>query len=188
MMKVMFETPDENALTIGNSAAAGAIASQLRHAEDLNRQQRRDGQLPESRRFEIRMSETETWEVRSALLNLNCGEILLCQRSDEFAVIERFHDGSPDARANDNAQMLWKGNHAQAVTKAFKDDARLPLKFMVSYLTAKAQKIVWEQFTDHRPGHVVAAVSERCHQAIANAETISQEQKAAHSISHGVRM
>jgi len=172
----------------GYRVAASAITSQLRHAEDLNRQLHGNGQLPDSCDFEVSMSETEGWEVRSALLNLNHSEIQLCQRGDEFAVIERFHDGSPYAQANGNAQMLWKGNDAQAVAEAFKADARLTLEFMASNLVAKAQKIIWEQYPDHRPGHVVAAISERCHQAIANEETIPQEQKVTRSISHGVRM
>lgn len=134
------------------------------------------------------MSETERWEVRSALLNLNHGEILLCQRGNEFAVIERFHEDSPYAQGNGNAQMLWKGNDAEALTEAFKGDARLTLEFMASNLVAKAQKIVWEQYPDHRPGHIVAAISERCHQAVANEETISQNRKMMNSVSHGIRM
>jgi hypothetical protein len=172
----------------GYRAASSAIARQLETVRDLNKQLSGSGQVSESCDIEIKISEMEKWKVRSALLNLNHGEILLCQRGDEFAVIERFHEGSPYAQANGNAQMLWRGNDAQAVADAFKDDARLTLRFMVSNLTAKAQKIVWEQFPDHRPGHVVAAISERCHQAIANAETISQDQKLTRSISHGVRM
>ena len=172
----------------GYRAASNAIAEQLNHAKELNRQLSVNGQLPDSCDFEVSMSETERWEVRSALLNLKHGEILLCQRGDEFAVIERFKDDSPYAQANGNAQMFWQGNDAQAVAEAFKADARLTLQFMGSNLVAKAQKIVWEQYPDHRPGHVVAAISERCHQAIANAETISQAQKATQSISHGVRM
>jgi hypothetical protein len=151
-----------------------------------HRQLSADGQLPESCDFEINMSATEWWEVRSALLNLNHGEILLCQRGNEFAVIERFNNDSPYAQANGNAQMLWKGNDAQALTAAFKDDARLTLEFIASNCVAKAQKIVWEQYPDHRPGHIVAAISERCHQAVANEETISQ--KMTNSVSHGIRM
>lgn len=169
-------------------AASSAIAAQLSHAKDLNRQLSAADQPPESGNFEIKLSGTEIWEARSALLKLNHGDILLCRRGDEFAVIERFHEDSLYAQTNGNAQMLWQGNDARAVTGAFKDNARLTLEFMASNLTAKAQKIVWEQFPDHRLGQVVAAISERCHQAIANAETISQEQKVARSISHGVRM
>ena len=167
----------------GYRAAASAIAVPLESIKDFNRQLSGDGQRPESCDFEIKMSETERWEVRSALLNLNQGEILLCQRGNEYAVIERFHEESPYAIANGDAQMLWKGNDAQAVAEAFKDDARLTLEFMASNLTAKAQKIVWEQYSDYRPGHVVAAITELCHQAIANEETISQNQRVSRGIS-----
>jgi hypothetical protein len=170
----------------GYRASASAIAGPLESIKDLNRQLNGDGQLPESSNFEIKMSETERWEVRSALLNLNQGEILLCQRGNEYAIIERFHEDSPYAIANCEAQMLWKGNHAQALTDAFKRDARLTLEFMASNLTAKAQKIVWEQFPDHRPGHIVAAITERCHLAIANEETISQDQKVGQRIGGGI--
>jgi hypothetical protein len=130
----------------GYRAASSAIAEQLNHAKELNRQLSVSGQLPDSCDFEVSMSETERWEVRSALLNLKHGEIQPCQRGDEFAVIERFSDDSPYAQANGKAQMLWKGNVAQALTDAFKTDARLTLEFMASNLVAKAQKIVREQF------------------------------------------
>jgi len=141
----------------------------------------RGGQLPESCDFEIKMSPTELREVRSALLNLNQGEILLCQRGNEFATIERFQEDSPYATANSDAQMLWKGNHVRALT-----DARLTLEFMASNLTAKAQKIVWEQYPDHRPGHIGAAITERCHLAIANEETISRNQRVGHRVGGGI--
>jgi hypothetical protein len=170
----------------GYRAASSAIATQLESIKDLNRQLGGSHQVPESGDFEIRMSEAERWEVCSALLNLNPGEILLCQRGNAFAVIERFHEDSPYAQANGDAQMLWKGNDAQALTGAFKDDARLTLEFMASNLTAKAQKIVWEQYPDHRPGHIVAAITERCHEAIANEETILQNQRVGHRLGGGV--
>jgi hypothetical protein len=167
----------------GYRAAASAIAHPLESLKDLNRQLDLEGKLPASCDFEIKMSPTELWEVRSALLNLNQGEILLCQRGGEYAVIERFNGDSPYAIANGDAQMLWKGDHAQAISGAFKDDARLTLEFMASNLTAKAQKIIWEQYPDYRPGHIVAAITERCHQAIVNEETISQNQRVSRGIS-----
>jgi hypothetical protein len=170
----------------GYRAAASAIVHQLESIKGLNWQLSGNGQLPESCDFGIKMSSTELWEVRSALLNLNQGEILLCQRGNEFAVIERFHEDSAYAIANGDAQMLWKGNNAHAISEAFKDDARLTLEFMASNLTAKAQKIVWEQFPDYRPGHIVAAITERCHLAIANEETISQNQKMGQRIGGGI--
>jgi hypothetical protein len=84
--------------------------------------------------------------------------------------------------------MLWEGNDAQGVAEAFNADARLTLEFMASNLTAKAQKIVWEQYPEHRPGHIVAAITERCHQAITNEEMISQNQRVGHRIGGGISM
>lgn len=170
----------------GYRAASSVIAWQLDALRDLNKQLSGSGQVPESGDFEINVPESGRWEVRSALLNLNHSEVLLCQHGNKFAVIERFQEHSPYAQANGRAQMLWEGNDAQTVTDAFKADARLTLEFMASNLTAKAQKIVWEQFPDHRPGHIVAAITERCHQAIANEETISQNQRMGHRIGGGI--
>jgi len=91
---------------------------------------------------------------------------------------------SPYAKANGTAEILMQGSDARQLTEDFTADARLTLEFMASNLTAKAQKIVWEQFPDHRPGRIVAAISDRCRQAVANEETISQ--KATRSISRGI--
>ena len=166
----------------GYRAACSAIFVQLQSAKDLNQELGRERPSPES--GEINTPQTGRWEVYSSLLNLNPGEILLCQRGDEFAAIERFPAGSPYAKAKGAAQMLWDGKDAQAVAEAFKADARLTLEFMASNLTAKAQKIVWEQFPDHRPGHVVAAISERCRQAVADEETI----KITQTVRRGIRI
>lgn len=168
----------------GYRAAFSAISKQVQSAKNLREQLRGEGESPAS--GEINTPHTGRWEVRSALLKLNPGEVLLCQRGDEYAAIERFGEDSPFAKTNGPAQMLWEGNDVQGVAEAFKADARLTLEFMASNLVAKAQKIVWEQYSDHRPGHIVAAISERCHQAVANEETISQ--KVTQSVSHGIRM
>jgi len=97
---------------------------------DLNRQLSGSKQVPESCDFEVNTPQTGHREVCSALLNLNLGEILLCQHGGEFAVIERFHE--------------------------------------------------------QRPGEVVAPISERCHQAITNMETISQTQEVRQTVSRGI--
>jgi len=167
-------------------AASSAIANQLESVKDLNQQLQVEGQLPNSGDFEINTPQTGQWEIRSALLNLNHGEILLCQRGDEFAVIECLDENSPYARAIGPARILWEGNDAHALTESFKDDAKLTLEFMASNLTARAQKIAWERFPDQRPGEVVAAISQRCHQAIANEETISQHQKMDQNNGRGI--
>ena len=144
--------------------------------------------MPESRHFEINTPQVGYWKVCSALLNLKRGDILLCRRGDEFAVVEHVPDDSAYAHVYGSVRILMQGNDARQLADEFKADAKLTLEFMGSNLTAKAQKIVWEQFPDHRPGHVVAAISERCHQAIANEETISQSQKVGQGFNRGMRI
>ena len=168
----------------GYRAASSAIAGQLESIKDFKGQLTRSDQVPESCDFEINTPEIGRWEVRSALLNLNHGEILLCQRGNAFAVIERFDEDSPYAQANGNAQILLQGNDAYQLTAEFKANAGLTLEFMASNLTAKAQKIVWEQFPEHRFGRIVETISERCGQAVANEEMISQ--KVTHSIGRSI--
>jgi len=168
----------------GYRTASSAIAGQLESIKDFKRQLTRSDHLPESSDFEINTPEIGRWEVRSALLNLNHGEILLCQRGNAFAVIERFDEDSPYAQANGNAQILLQGNDAHQLTAEFKANAGLTLEFMASNLTAKAQKIVWEQFPEHRFGRIVETISERCGQAVANEEMISQ--KVTHSIGRSI--
>jgi len=168
----------------GYRAASSAIAGQLESIKDFKRQLTRSDHLPESSDFEINTPEIGHWEVRSALLNLNRGEILLCQRGNAVAVIERFPEDSPYAQANGSAQILLQGQDAHQLTEQFKANAEHTLEFMASNLTAKAQKIVWEQFPEHRFGRIVEAISERCCQAVANEETISQ--KVTRSIGRGI--
>ena len=134
-------------------------------------------QVPAPSDKEIQTPQIGQWQVRSRLLNLGQSDVLLCQRENEFAVIERFQADSPYAKANGNAEILMQGSDARQLTEEFTADARLTLEFMASNLTAKAQKIAWEQFPDHRPSRIVAAISDRCRQAVANEETISQDRK-----------
>ena len=138
---------------------------------------------------EIETPQLGRWLVRSRLLNLGRSEILLCQKADyDFAIIERFREDSAYAQANGGAEILLRGNRNRELTEEFKANAKLTLEFMASNLTAKAQKIAWEQFPDHNPGRIVAAISERCREAVANEETITQTQKAGERVSRGIRM
>jgi hypothetical protein len=171
----------------GYRAAFGAIASELESVTRLTRELGKRGLTPSEK--EIHTPEIGRWLVRTQLLSLGQGEILLCQRADyDFAIVERFRSDSLYAKANGRAEILSHGERNRPLTEEFKCNAQHTLEFMASNLTAKAQKIVWEQFLDHRPGHIVALITERCHQAIANEQTISQNRKVTHSVSHGFRM
>lgn len=150
-------------------AAYGAIAREFESLSDLKKQlMNRSNQVSHFCDVQVNSPGAGLWEVRSVLLNLNPGEILLCYREDRCAVIEHFQGGSPYAKSNGNAQILLQGDDAQEMAAEFKVEAQHTLEFMASNLTAKAQKIAWQQFPNHRPGCIVAAISERCHRAVSN--------------------
>ena len=170
-------------------AALRAIASELESATGLREQLKDASGLSDFAEAEIESPQIGRWEIRAKLLALGKSDILLGQRADgEFAVIERFPPESLYGKHNGSAEILLQGDDPVKLNRDFTANAQHTLGFMASNLTAKAQKIVWEQFPDHRPGHIVAAITERCHQAIANEESISQNRKVTHSVGHGFRM
>jgi len=170
----------------GYRAGFGAIAKEVETVKGFAEQLQIERQFPQSDEMEIDTPQTGQWEAGEALLNLKRGEILLCRRGDEFAVIERFDQDSPYAQAKGQAEILMQGNDANQLAHEFKANAQRTLEFMASNATAKAQKIVWGQFYDQKPDEIMAAISERCHQAAANQETNSQ--KTTQSINRGMRV
>jgi hypothetical protein len=158
----------------GYRAAFGAIAGEFESLLDMRRQLNVPDQVPASGDFEINTAETGRWEVRSALLNLTHGEVLLCQQGNEFAIIERFREDSSYAQVNASVEFLMRGDDPHELIADFKANAQHTLEFMASNLAAKAQKVIWEQFPNNRPGEVMAAISERCHQAVASEQSISE--------------
>jgi len=169
-------------------AAFGEIAEAVEFLTRLKKQLSEPSQRPASSETEICTPQIGRWQVRSTLPNLGPSEILLCERENDFAVIERFRGDLPYARANGNAEVLLQGNDARQLSRDFNSNAQLTLEFMSSNLVAKAQKIAWEEFPDDRPGRIVAAISERCRLAVANEETISENRKLAHSVNRGMRV
>jgi len=172
----------------GYRAAFSAIASEFESLTELKKQLEKSATVSTSPEKEICTPQLGVWQVRSTLLNLGQSNILLCQRQNEFAVIERFRDESPYAKANGNAEITLEGNDARQLAVAFHANASHTLEFMASNQVATAQKVIWEQFPDHRPGHLVAAISERCRLAVTNEETISQTRKLNQSTGGGMRI
>ncbi len=164
-------------------AAFGAIANQLNSVIGLKKQL---DDLPLEKKLSARISR---WQVRSSLLNLGRSEILLCQMEDEFAAIEGFHhDESAYTKVKISPIILLRAANASQLTDDFKTNAYHTLKYMASNLTAKAQKVVWNQFSDCRPSEIMAAISERCLQAVSNDETIPQNQTMTHSANRGMKI
>ena len=170
----------------GYRAAFSTIADEFESLTGLKKQLEKPASpSPEK---EICTSQLGVWQVRSTLLNLGQSDILLCQQQNEFAVIERFRDESPYAKANGNAEITLEGDDARQLAAAFNANTKHTLEFMASNQVATAQKVIWEQFPDHRPGHLVAAISERCRLAVTNEETISQTRKLNQSTGGGMRI
>jgi hypothetical protein len=170
----------------GYRAAYGAVAKEVAEVSEFKNQLRIERQFPQSDKMEIDTAQSGHWEVREALLNLKRSEVVLCQRGNEFAVIERFDEASPYAQTNGPAQILRQGNNAGELKAEFQANARHTLAFMASNATAKAQGIVWGYFHEHKPELVMEAISERCQQAAANQEMNSR--KLTQSINRGMRV
>jgi hypothetical protein len=172
----------------GYRAAFSAIANEFESLTELKKQLEKSATVSTSPEKEICTPQLGVWQVRSTLLNLGQSNILLCQRQNEFAVIERFRDESPYAKANGNAEITLEGNDARLLAAAFNANAKHTLEFMASNQVATAQKVIWEQFPDHRPAQLVASLSERCRLAVTNEETISQTRKLNQSTGGGMRI
>jgi hypothetical protein len=100
----------------GYRAAFGAIAKEVEAVKELAKQLQIERQFPRSDDLEIDTPQTGRWEVGESLVNLKRGEILLCRRDDEFAVIERFDQDSPYAQAKGQAEILMQGNAGRRLT------------------------------------------------------------------------
>lgn len=125
------------------------------------------------------------WHIQSQLLKLSKSEIFLCRQAggDEFAVIQRFEDHAPYAKANGSAEIISTGNDARQLISTYGVQARHTLRFMASNLVAKAQKTVWEKFSRQNPARVVRAVSGQCARIVSQAETLCRRQHREHRMS-----
>jgi hypothetical protein len=165
----------------GYRAAFGAIANEYVSLTELKEQLDKPNQVHASSEREVCTSEIGVWQVRSTLLNLGQSDILLCQRKNEFAVIERFRDESLFAKANGSAQILLDGNDPIRLSNQFQENAQLTLEFMASNMVAKAQKIIWQQYAGERSARIVEAISVRCRLVVAPDEVISETWEIGHS-------
>jgi hypothetical protein len=152
----------------GYRAAFGVIANEFQSLGELRKQLEKPAAVVPSPEKEICMSQLDVWQVRSTLLNLGQSTILLCQKQNDFAVIERFRDNVPYAKANGIAEILLERNDPRELAAAFDANARHTLEFMASNQVATAQKIIWGQFQEHRPARLVEAISERCRLAVSD--------------------
>lgn len=168
----------------GYRAAFSVIAPEFESLGELRKQLEKPDAVVPSPEKEICTSRIGVWQVRSTLLNLGQSNILLCQKQDNFAVIERFRDNVLYGKANGIAEVLLERNDPRELAAAFNENAKHTLEFMASNQVATAQRIIWGQFQEHRPARLVEAISERCRLAVTDEETISQTPSVEHSNSN----
>jgi hypothetical protein len=168
----------------GYRAAFSVIAPEFESLGELKKQLENPATVKPSPEKEICTSKLGVWQVNSTLLNLGQSDILLCQKQNDFAVIEKFRDNVPYAKANGNAEILLERNDPREAAAAFNANAKHTLEFMASNEVATAQRVIWGQFQEHRPARLVEAISERCRLAVSDEETISQTQEVGHSNSN----
>jgi hypothetical protein len=168
----------------GYRAAFSVIANEFESLGVLRKQLEKPATVVASPEKEICTSKLGVWQVRSTLLNLGPSDILLCQKQNDFAVIERFRDNVPYAKANGVAEIMLERNDSRELATAFNANAKHTLEFMASNEVATAQRVIWEQFQEHRPARLVEAISERCRLAVSDEETISQTPSEGHSNSN----
>ena len=94
--------------------------------------------------------------------------IFLCREcaGNECAIIQRFSPESAYAKANGQDEILSRGADPRHLVSEYAALVQHTLRFMASNLVAKAQRVAFEQFPEHRPGKVVRAISERCMLAV----------------------
>jgi hypothetical protein len=170
----------------GYRAAFSVIAPEFESLGILRKQLEKPASVVPSTEKEICTSKLGVWQVRSTLLNLGPSNILLCQKQNDFAVIERFRDNLPYAKANGIAEILLERNDPRELAAAFNENAKHTLEFMASNQVATAQRVVWGQFQghEHRPARLVEAISERCRLAVSDEKTISQTPAEGHTNSN----
>lgn len=184
------------------NAALRAIRSDFRELEklqeQLNRLERKSwDDLPNLRRFaSLETSDGGRWEAYGFILRPSGSEVLFCRQAEgtQWAVIQRFQPESLYAQTHSSTEVLLTGNDARELAMEYAAQAQHTVRFMASNLVAKAQKIVWDQYSHANPDRVMRALSERCAHAVKNTEVVREVQSVTQSVtepprrSHSIRV
>jgi hypothetical protein len=164
------------------NAAFATIERDFRQIEDIKGQLQKIGRIPDQ--SNSKASETVTtadgknWNAHAVLMNLPKSDILLCREAEgnQWAIVQRHNTAGRYAQTHGETSVLLEGNSAREVVDDYSDQAKHTLRFMARNLTAKAQEIVWEKYSDNNPSQVMRAISQRCALAADNSQTLEQRQ------------
>jgi hypothetical protein len=130
------------------------------------------------------------WQAQAQLLKLPKSAIFLCRErmGNECAIIQRFSPESTYAKANGQDEILSRAADPRHLVSEYAALFQHTLRFMASNLVAKAQRVAFEQFPEHRPGKVVRAISERCLLAVGESLTLAESAREAIPQRRGLRI
>ena len=80
--------------------------------------------------------------------------------------------------------MILTSNDAALAVEDYAENAQHTLRFMASNIVGTAQKIVWERVASQNPSRVIRAISDRCAQAVGDAQDEIQAQILERKLSH----
>jgi hypothetical protein len=128
------------------------------------------------------------WQAQAQLLKLPKSAIFLCRQrtGNECAIIQRFSPESTYAKAHGQDEILSRGVDPRHLVSEYAALVQHTLRFMASNLVAKAQRVAFEQFPEHRPGRVVRAISERCLLAVGESLTLMTSVRETIRQRHGL--
>jgi hypothetical protein len=137
---------------------------------------------------EILVGSRDRWQARRSLMNLSQNEVLLCQKGGEFAIIERFPENSPYAKANGSAEITLIGNNERQVLQDYVENERQTLNLLAMDLQAKVSETLTAKHPDQNCKRVVEAITRRCDHEMNPPPTQTQATAPALKPSRGVRV
>ena len=101
--------------------------------------------------------------MSSCLMQLGQSEVLLCEnatteRGSEFAVVERYSDDSPYARANGRCELLLTGSDSNRLIHDYVECERKTLRLLATDIVTQAQERLAEKMTEQKLKPVLDAV------------------------------
>ena len=103
------------------------------------------------------------WQVRSCLMNLGQSDVLLCEnattgRGSEFAVVERFSEDAPYARAKGQCELLLTGSDSNRLIHDYVECERKTLRLLATDIVTQVQERLAEKMTEQDLKPVLDAV------------------------------
>ncbi len=137
---------------------------------------------------EISVGQSDRWQVRRCLVQLNQSEVFLCQKGPEFAVIERFSENSRYAAVNGPAEITLTGNNERQLLQDYVENERQTLHLPATDLTAGIRETLAAQHPEQNCRRVVDAIARRCDHEITPKQSQAEITAPALKQTHGIRV